>query len=544
MAVGLACAVSTAFLCGCAAELSGIGEKSSDEGAQTEEEERLDVSVANPELKDISISSNFSGTVIAESEVNVIPLLSGEVVEKNFEVGDHVNEGDLLFKIDDEALQIAVKQAEASLTSAQAGLSTTQASAEATKAQSNATRASATKSVGEIPYNAESMNVAVDSSYVTKRTANNSLKNAEDAVEQSEDALDDYKDARDAARSARDTAEQAFKATDPSSPDYESKKAAYESAQEVYEAAKSRVESAEYSLDSAKRSADNAEMQYELSRENYNLSQMQRDNYNTYTVPTTLYGAYASAVGADASDISADNSITSSAATVKSAQAGLDSAKLNLEHTNVKAPVSGTVTAINVTLHNMATQTTPAYTIQSDEPNKIVFYAAEETAKNIRPGSDAVVTKNGVDYNARIITVYDTIDASTGLFKIEASVTGNASDLISGSSVSVKTVTIRSDNALSVPIDSVYYDGDQAFVYVAEGDLAKKVDVVTGLTDETSIEILEGLSSDDKVIVTWSGSLRDGTLINATDVSKASSGGAPNTGETPAKLSAGAGDEE
>ena len=231
-----------------------------------------------------------------------------------------------------------------------------------------------------------------------------------------------------------------------------------------------------------------------------------------------MFGAYAQAVGANASDVGADASVTTSRASVQTAQAGLESAKLNLEHANVTAPVSGTITAINVTLHNMASTQSPAYVIQSDAPCKVVFYVAEETVKSITPGTDAVVTKNGKDYTARITNVYDTIDPDTGLFKVEAGVTGQgASDLIAGSSVSIRTITRRSDNALAVPIDSVYYDGDKPFLYVADGDTARKVYVVTGLSDDTALEITDGITASDRVIITYNGRLRDGTALKVTE---------------------------
>lgn len=516
-AVGLACAFTTVFLFGCAGgDTEAKNDAVSDDSA---EDTSIDVMVQTPDIRSITVSSNFSGTVVAESEVNVIPLIGGEVVEKYFEVGDHVNEGDLLFKINDEALQIAVTTAEASLSQAKANLSTTQANAEVTKAQANVSRAQATQTVGEMPYNSKAMDNSVDSAYVQKKTANNNLKNAGDAVDLAKTSLDDLKKARDAAKQARDTAEAEFKALATTDPLYADKKKAYETAQSTYETAKSRVDSAEISLDQAKRTADNAEMGVYTAMEGYELAQMKRDNYNTYTVPTTLYGAYAQAVGANASDVSADNSITSSAATVKSAQAGLDNAKLNLEHANVTAPVSGTITAINVTLHNMATQTAAAYTIQSDEPNKVEFYVAEETARNIRPGVDAVVSKNGNDYPARILTVYDTVDANTGLFKIEASINSGAdsSALISGTSVSIRTVTRRTDNAVTVPVNAVYYDGDQAYVYTEDGGVAKRVDVSVGLTDEDNVEITDGISASDRIVISWSGRLRDGTQLNVTE---------------------------
>lgn len=535
-AFGITLVLSAVFLFGCGKEA---------ETEEAEEDTSIEVEVQNPQIKNITVSANFSATVVAESEVKVIPLVSGEVVEKNFDVGDHVNAGDLLFKIDDEPYQIALKQAQASVTTAQAGYTQAKAALNQTEANANTTRAKAIQDIGEIPYNEQSKNYAVDSAYVSKRKANNALKDAEDNVEVTEDTLEDYKAARDAAGSALETAKNNGESAERIA-----------ELENLYATADARVESAENSLDSAKRAADNAEMGYELSRESYGLAEMERYNYNTYTKATTIYGAYASAVGADSSVTSSKATVTSSAAGIQSAEAGLESAQLNLDHTNVKAPVSGTITGIDVSLHNMASQQSAAYTIQSDEPCKVVFYVAEETARNILPGTGAVVTKNGVDYEASIISVYDTIDASTGLFRVEASVTGqDAKNLIAGSSVSIKTVTRKADNALSVPIDSVYYEGEKAFLYVADGNKARKVFVTTGLSDDTMVEILDGIKAEDSVVITWDGSLRDGSELrvqgssaggNAKPVSEVSAKkGAAMTivdeGEEPA---AGAGDIE
>ncbi len=515
--------LAAVFLCGCTVPFGESSEEATEEG--TESDDSLRVSVAVPETRDLAISSNFSGTVVAESEVNVIPLASGEVVEKNFDVGDHVNAGELLFKIDDEPYQIALKQAEAQVTINQASLTSAKANLNSAEANANQTRSSAVETVGKIQYNATKEDYDVQNSYVSKRKANNTLKDAEDNV-------DLYKDALDAAKSARDTAKS----------DYEELKKSGASAEEIaiakalLDEREATVDKAEVTLDSAKRTADNAEMSLELSKGDYALSELHRYNYNTYTVPTTLYGAYASAVGADTSVTNSKANVTSTAAGVKSAEAGLENAQLNLEHTNVTAPVSGIITAINVTLHNMASTQSSAYTIQSDEQNKIVFYVAEETARNLIPGTDAVVTKNGTDYPGRIINVYDTVDSGTGLFKVEVSVSDPAAagNLVTGLSVSIRTITRRSDRALTVPINAVYYDGEQAFIYVNDKGFAKRLNVTTGLSDDESVEITEGLTPDDQVIVTWSGSLRDGSKLKIDNASGGTAEAAPVSAQQPA----------
>ena len=79
-AVGLACAFTTVFLFGCAGrDTEAKNDAVSDDSAV---DTSIDVMVQTPDIRSITVSSNFSGTVVAESEVNVIPLIGGEVVEK------------------------------------------------------------------------------------------------------------------------------------------------------------------------------------------------------------------------------------------------------------------------------------------------------------------------------------------------------------------------------------------------------------------------------------------------------------------------------
>ena len=99
----------------------------------------------------------------------MIPKVSGEVTEKNFEVGDHVNEGDLLFTIDDTTAQIAVKQAQAQLTSAKAGVT-------AQTAATASTHASGIETIGKIPTTEMQLQQAVEQAEAGKQQAWRLLK--------------------------------------------------------------------------------------------------------------------------------------------------------------------------------------------------------------------------------------------------------------------------------------------------------------------------------------------------------------------------------
>lgn len=68
-----------------------------------------------------------------------------------------------------------------------------------------------------------------------------------------------------------------------------------------------------------------------------------------------------------------------------------------------------------------------------------------------------------------------------------------------------------------IPFDSVYYDDDQAYVFVVENDRAVRKDVTAGPYNNDTIAILDGLSEGDEVIITWGAGLKDGAIVQVID---------------------------
>ncbi len=167
--------------------LSGCASRVEAEDEIPEADLTITVETARPERRNVTVESNFSAVVQADSTVAVIPKASGEVVEKNYEVGDHVNAGDLLFRIDDEAAQIALRQARAVVTSAQAGYTAQQANTASMKA-------SATETLGKMPTTAQQLENAVDAAYAAKVAAGNTMHTAQTSISYYEDQIEDLND--------------------------------------------------------------------------------------------------------------------------------------------------------------------------------------------------------------------------------------------------------------------------------------------------------------------------------------------------------------
>ncbi|MFC4173284.1 efflux RND transporter periplasmic adaptor subunit [Microvirga sp. GCM10011540] len=73
------------------------------------------VEVISPETRTLAETAEFLGRIEAFEAVAVQARVSGVIDEVAFRDGDHVNEGDLLFRIDPRRYRIALEQAEAAL---------------------------------------------------------------------------------------------------------------------------------------------------------------------------------------------------------------------------------------------------------------------------------------------------------------------------------------------------------------------------------------------------------------------------------------------
>ena len=70
---------------------------------------KVSVEVENPQMGELTSDTTYIGTVEPQQQVYVMPKLSGTVTQVNYKVGDTVKEGDVLFKIDDEAYQVQIR---------------------------------------------------------------------------------------------------------------------------------------------------------------------------------------------------------------------------------------------------------------------------------------------------------------------------------------------------------------------------------------------------------------------------------------------------
>jgi len=75
-------------------------------------QENVAVSVATAEMRATSGKLNLVGTAMPDKEVTVAAETSGKIVQVNFKLGDYVNEGSVLAKVDDTYKRLAYETAQ------------------------------------------------------------------------------------------------------------------------------------------------------------------------------------------------------------------------------------------------------------------------------------------------------------------------------------------------------------------------------------------------------------------------------------------------
>lgn len=201
----------------------------------------------------------------------------------------------------------------------------------------------------------------------------------------------------------------------------------------------------------------------------------------------------------------------------KSAQIQYDGAKLaydlQLENSEITAPITGVVESVDMNVHDLVSQQNLICVISGEGSKAISFSVTERVAEGLQEGDEIRVEKNGSDYQGSITEVSSMVDAATGLFKIKASVTdGDA--LATGTSVKLYVISEKVENTMMLPIDAIYYEGGDAFVYTYDRGIVHKVPVTTGISDAENIQVLTGLTMEDQVITTWSPELYEGAPAN------------------------------
>ncbi len=204
-------------------------------------------------------------------------------------------------------------------------------------------------------------------------------------------------------------------------------------------------------------------------------------------------------------------------ASMQQTQASLDLANKRLRDTQIRAPFAGHVKAREVTVGQYLKIQTPVMTIVNIDPLRARLNVPEKMSPWVRVGREVKLSLEafpGREFTGRISRINPSVEEKNRTFEIEALVANHAAELKPGSFAKATIQSDKIDQILVIPHSATSYLFGAYKVFVIQGATIKEREVKLGDRLGDLVEIIEGLQTGDKVVISMGGpQLKDGLEV-------------------------------
>ncbi|MDK2810637.1 MAG: HlyD family secretion protein [Petroclostridium sp.] len=208
--------------------------------------------------------------------------------------------------------------------------------------------------------------------------------------------------------------------------------------------------------------------------------------------------------------------IAAAEAGLKQSQAAYEIAKNQLDNTIVTSPITGIVSSKNIEEGEMAGTAAPVMTVVDLSTVMVEIQVPENTINKIKLGDKVAVKigSAGIDsIEGTIESISYTADSNTRNYPVKIRISNEKNLLKGGMFAEVLIPVAKADQALAVPLSAVLDEDRQKMIYVAVDGKAQKKEIKTGLADDKFIQVLQGISENEEIIVKGQDFVQDGTKI-------------------------------
>ena len=454
--------------------------------------------------QDITSSITGSAVVIPKDQYSITALVSGNVLSANFEQGDIVQEGDILYEIDSADAKNSIENANISYQRSQLDYN---------KAVENYNNLTVTSDIAGVVKNV----------YVKVGTSVNSGTKIADVYDDSHFILTTtFNDTDSRNFYVGQNAQAKITSTGELLPgtviDVNSKGYA-SSGNTLVRTVKIKVanpgvltteETATAIVDGF---SSNPMGTFEYINEKTIVAEASGQIDNIYISQGSRVSSGSRLVHIDSSSVR--DSLNSSSLSLRSSELSMENAQKKLEDYTITAPISGTVVTKNVKAgdkldnSNMSTEMAVIYDMSSLECELNVD---ELDIKNVELNQDVFITSDAIDgkrYKGKVtnVSVNGTTSGGVTTYPVTVSIIDFDEDLLPGMNIDVEIITSMAKDVIAVPVTSVnrgnivYVKGEKT----DKGDNApegfKSVMVETGINNNQYIEIVSGLKEGDVIYI-------------------------------------------
>ena len=231
-----------------------------------------------------------------------------------------------------------------------------------------------------------------------------------------------------------------------------------------------------------------------------------------------------------ARDLESEAQVSSAQASFSAAQQQLEVAQANqrqytalANYSRIVAPFAGVIThrfadtgALIQSGTSSNTQAMPLVRLAQTSKLRLVLAIPESVAAQIRLGDPVKVRVQGLnqDIEGRVSRFADSLDRQTRTMETEIDFDNRDSRLIPGMYAETTLSTTSKKGILAIPLEAVSRNGDDATVLVVNAqNLVEERHVKLGLDDGSRVEVLAGLTENDRVIIGNRTEFRNGQKV-------------------------------
>jgi RND family efflux transporter MFP subunit len=213
------------------------------------------------------------------------------------------------------------------------------------------------------------------------------------------------------------------------------------------------------------------------------------------------------------------------------AKAGLEGAKqmrnevtAQFSYSNITAPFSGEVTNTFIKEGDMANPGMPLISVEGNGLMQVMAMVSEGDITSIKNGMPVtvLVKSSNQQIKGKVSEISGSATNTGGQYLVKINLDKTDKNILSGMFVNVQfpiekakseNTTAKSDMVL-VPVSALITKGQLTGIYTVNNDVAILRWIRTGKTFGNQVEVLSGLSADEKYIVSAEGKLYNGVRIS------------------------------
>jgi membrane fusion protein (multidrug efflux system) len=192
-------------------------------------------------------------------------------------------------------------------------------------------------------------------------------------------------------------------------------------------------------------------------------------------------------------------------------------ARLELSYTEITAPIDGLVSDRYIKVGNTISVNDPVFHITDMDPLLAYLFVPEREFRKLRIGQVAQVGLDAVPgqvFSASIDRISPVVDPQTGTFKVTLAIYDESARLKPGMFGRFQIVYDAHTDVVMIPRVAVIEDDTRQSVFIVDDGVAHRRIVRTGYAREDQIEITEGLTGDETVIIIGQNGLKEDALVD------------------------------